>query len=89
MSGGEVVGVLFIDFRKAFDCVDHEILKQKLIEAEITGQLYQMIASYLENRKQYVELNGVKSCKRTVAYGVPKGVHVTLRTMVLPLSENR
>ena len=39
MSEGEVVGVLFIDFRKAFDCVDHVILKQKLIAAGVTDQL--------------------------------------------------
>ena len=61
MSGGGAVGILFIDFRKAFECVDHEILKDKLIGAGITCQLYQMIESYLENRQQYVELYGVKS----------------------------
>ena len=49
MNEGEVVGILFIDFRKAFDCVDHVILKQKLIGAAVTGQLYQIIESYLEN----------------------------------------
>ena len=73
MSEGEVVGVLFIDFRKAFDCIDHVILKQKLIAAGVTGQLYLLIKSYLENRQQYVELNGVTSELKTVAYGVPQG----------------
>ena len=32
-----------------------------------------MIESYLENRQQYVERNGVKSSMKTVAYGVPQG----------------
>ena len=73
MSGGGAVGILFTAFSKAFDCVDHEILKQKLIGAGIMGQLYQMIESYLENRQPYVELNGVKSSMKTVACGVPQG----------------
>ena len=73
MSRGGVVGILFIDFSKAVDCVDHGILKQKLIGTGITGQLYQMIESYLGNRQQYVELNGAKSSMKTVAYGVPQG----------------
>ena len=74
MNEEEVVSVLFIDFKKAFDCVDHVILKQELIAAGVTGQLYQMIYSYLVNRQQYVELNGVKSELKTVAYGVPQGL---------------
>ena len=32
-----------------------------------------MIESYLENRQQYVELNGVKSELKTAVYGVPQG----------------
>ena len=37
MSGEGVVGILFIDFSKVFDCVDHETLKQKLMGTGITG----------------------------------------------------
>ena len=60
MNKGEVIEILFIDFRKAFDYVDHIILKEKLIAAGVSGKLYQIIESYLENIKQYVELNGGK-----------------------------
>ena len=52
MSRGGVVGILFIDFSKAFNCVDHEIMNQKLIGAGIAGQLYKVIESYLENRQK-------------------------------------
>eukprot|EP00795_Rhopilema_esculentum_P001940 gene1940-16448_t len=73
MSKGEVIAILFIDFGKASDCADHIILKQKLIAAGDSGKLYQIIESYLENRKQYVDLNEVKSELKSVAYGVPQG----------------
>ena len=53
-----MVGVLFVDFSKAFDSVDHDILKQKMIAAGITGGLYNLIESYLDRRKQYVEMVG-------------------------------
>ena len=43
VTEGEVVGVLFVDFSKAFDSVDHDILKQKMIAAGITGGLYNLI----------------------------------------------
>ena len=37
---GKVVAVLFVDFRKAFDTVDHTILQQKLQAVGISGNLY-------------------------------------------------
>ena len=37
MSESKVIGILFADFRKAFDCVDYTILTQKLIAAGITS----------------------------------------------------
>ena len=37
MNVGHKVGVLFIDFRKGFDCVDHIILAEKLKAVGILG----------------------------------------------------
>ena len=55
-----VVGVLFIDFKKAFDTVDYDILKSKLQSSEICGDINSLIMDYLANRKQYVEIKGHK-----------------------------
>ena len=41
---GKVVGVIFIDFRKAFDCVDHEILGFKMQGCGISGNLHVSMA---------------------------------------------
>ena len=70
---GNVVGVLFIDFKKAFDSVCHKTLKQKLLEYGIKGKLYNILDDYLRERKQYVVLNGQSSDHMEVNYGVPQG----------------
>ena len=45
---GKVVGVLFVDFRKAFDTVDHIILQQKLQAVGISENLYDLMVDYLK-----------------------------------------
>ena len=43
---GKVVGVIFIDFRKAFDFVDHEILGYKMQGCGISGNLLLWFKDY-------------------------------------------
>ena len=70
---GNVVGVLFIDFKKAFDSVCHKTLKGKLLAYGIKGKLYDILDDYLTERKQYVVVNGQSSNHNEVKYGVPQG----------------
>ena len=67
------VGVLFIDFRKAFDSVNHFILLQKLKAVGISGNLLSWMKSYLSNRNQFVQVNEVKSDTSFIKFGVPQG----------------
>ena len=67
------VGVLFIDFRKAFDSVNHTILLQKLKAVGISGNLLSWMGSYLSNRNQFVQVNEVKSDTSSIKFGVPQG----------------
>ena len=64
---------IFIDFKKAFDTVDHEILLYKLECYGIRGLANDFFRSYLTNRRQYTVINGVNSELRTVSCGVPQG----------------
>ena len=48
---GDIVGTLFIDFRKAFDVVDHSILIQKLSMYKLSQNAVQWFSSYLSDRQ--------------------------------------
>ena len=63
---------IFIDLRKAFDTVNHDILLLKLEHYGIRDML-NWFKSYLSNRKQYVFLNGESSEVKDITCGVPQG----------------
>ena len=49
---------IFADLQKAFDSVDHNILKGKLKHYSVIDGAYSWFESYLKGRKQYVSVNG-------------------------------
>jgi hypothetical protein len=74
ITEGKVVDVMYFDFAKAFDCVPHNRLLQKLTSFGITGNTYNWIKSFLLQRKQFVSVNGVKSKTENVLSGVPQAL---------------
>ena len=64
---------IFVDFQKAFDTVDHDILTKKLEHYGVRGLANKWFKSYLTNRKQYVSVNGFHSKTEIMKYGVPQG----------------
>ena len=57
-SNNELVLLVFLDLRKAFDLVDHNILFLKMEKYEIQGAELNWFKSYLKDRVQYVMVNG-------------------------------
>ena len=63
----------FLDLRKAFDTVNHELLIKKLEHYGFRGQCSEYMRSYYSTRKQYVRIGGNDSSFRSVLSGVPQG----------------
>lgn len=72
---------IFCDLTKAFDCVDHQYLLEKLYFYGFRGVSYEWFQSYLHNRKMYVELKDivdnelvpVRTDRKIMKCGVPQG----------------
>ena len=70
---GDLVGSLFIDFRKAFDVVDHTILMKKLELYKLSETSLNWFKSYLSERKQAVDNGHGHSEFIQIKSGVPQG----------------
>ena len=70
---GEVVIGIFLDLKKAFDTVNHNILLQKLHKLGIRGVAHKWLSDYLCNRQQFVSFDGVDSKYEKIICGVPQG----------------
>ena len=69
----ELTGIVFLDFSKAFDLINHNILLQKLKYYILNENVIQLIRSFLTDRTQQVLSNGGLSVSSTVKLGVPQG----------------
>ena len=65
--------LVFIDYKKAFDLIDHGLLLEKLKGYGVCDKELELLRSYLSGRTQYVHINGCHSSPRTVSAGVPQG----------------
>ena len=73
LDKGLAVGEIFIDFRKAFDSLSHNILSLKLQAVGIGGDLHEWLMNYLYDRCQCTLVNGYLSDLTLVQYGIPQG----------------
>ena len=73
LEQGEFVLGVFLDFSKAFDTVNHNILLEKLNHYGIRGTSNDWIRSYLTQRPQYVVYGCETSTKKNIQCGVPQG----------------
>ena len=65
--------LIYLDLKKAFDTVSHEILINKLGGLGLDTLTVDWFQSYLEHRQQYVKFNNCTSTVKNVEYGVPQG----------------
>ena len=73
MESGHGADVIYLDFAKAFDKVDHGILMMKLVALGVGGLVLNWIHEFLTRRVQIVKVEGSYSCEAGVTSGVPQG----------------
>lgn len=75
LKDNKVGACIFIDLKKAFDTIPHTLLINKLELMGIRGKFLELCASYLKNRKQFVDLNNISGDTETNfnPFGIPQG----------------
>jgi hypothetical protein len=66
-------GGIFFDLKKAFDCMNYNILLAKMKYYDITGVMYSLTESYLRNRHQRIRFNNRVSNWGKINIGIPQG----------------
>jgi len=75
LNNKQMVGRIYCDMHKAFDCIFHAVLLEKIKFYGVSGKFYNLIKSYLDRRYQKVILshnNGIESIWEK-KWGVPHG----------------
>ena len=66
--------MIYTDFEKAYEKVDHKTLLKKMeTKFRIKGKVLKWFESFLKNRKQYVLIEGIKSNSSAVVSGSVQG----------------
>lgn len=76
VDAGHQVDVAYLDFKKAFDTVDHDVLLSKLAGMGCTLHTVKFFASYLRDRRQYVDCGGYFSDPYCTRSGVSQGTNL-------------
>ena len=80
----QVIGVSYIDFCKAFDLADHNLLLKMMRVYRFHKDSLAWFAAYLSERKQCATINKTTSDQQLITHGVPQGSVFTIRTPTFP-----
>ena len=64
LDNDKVTGLVFIDYKKAFDLIDHQLLLSKLKALGVNETSLPLFHDYLSGRSQYANIDGWHSTKR-------------------------
>ena len=62
-----------VDLSKAFDVVNHDILRRKLVDSPLNGNVARWLSTFLKGREQAVIYQGKQSTFKHIHRGVPQG----------------
>ena len=87
LAEGKRLDTVYLDFAKAFDKVDHDILLEKIKKHKISGKIGNWIREFLSDRKFRVVVNGCMSDEGEVTSGVPQGTVLAAILFVIMISD--
>ena len=87
LQKGVRLDTVFLDFARAFDKVNHQILLQKIIKHKIKGKLAIWLKEFLSNRKFKVVANNSMSEEEDVTSGVPQGTVLAAILFIIMISD--
>ena len=73
LDKGGIGGALLTDLKKAFDCIQHDLLIAKLYAYGFNMKSLKLLNNYLYNRKQRTKINSAYSERVNIIFGVRKG----------------
>ena len=73
LDQGYDIDIIYVDYTKAFDKIQHNRLLKKLWGYGIRGKIHAWVKEFLSNRTQRVAVNGSYSSYENVTSGVPQG----------------
>ena len=68
-----IIRILFVDFRKAFELIDHTVLRDKLEYYNFPPHLSRWLLTFLSNRSQFVKVGSSCSTTLSTHAGAPQG----------------
>jgi hypothetical protein len=75
-TANRIIQIIFLDFKKAFDLIDHNILVENMKCIGIRMALIKLFTTYLNERSHYTELDNATSGLQVIRGGVPQGSKV-------------
>jgi hypothetical protein len=72
LDKNQYVAAVLMDLSKAFDCLPHDILLDKLLAYGMSTDSVSLLESYLSNRKQQIKINSIMSSWTDIQKGVPE-----------------
>lgn len=73
INQNEFCGAIFVDFKKAFDVIDHSLLLRKLETYGYSASTLLLLTSFVTDRQQHVHMKSSVSTPLPLHYGVPQG----------------
>ena len=73
LDGGHFVGAILMDLSKAFDCLPHRLLLEKLRAYNLAESAVSLLGSYLSDREQCVKIGNAQRASLPMYKGVPQG----------------